>query len=120
MSSHATILGLLQASSALAALVGTRIHADAAPERAEYPFVIYKRAGLKEEYVLDGTNLGAWETFSIEAWASTRSQAVAVSEAVISALHAAGEQAEEGDVDGIDPDLLERCNATTVVLWVPA
>lgn len=114
MSSHALIKSALSAHAGLAALVGTRIRADLGDPDDDYPFVVFKRSGLQRITGLDGSVHGQIETFEIECWADNRSQSVNVFEQALQALDAAGLVAEEGDADGIDPELLQRVTVARV------
>jgi len=94
MSAESILLGLLEADATLVGLVGSRIHADALPERAVYPAVVYSRAGTEPIEVLDGSEGAELAAITIECWANTREQAYAVANAVRTLLRAADEPAD--------------------------
>lgn len=117
MSSHLAVQTALKAHAGLAALVGARIRPDfAAPEDA-YPFVLFKRSRYFKHRGLDNTVHAIEEVFDIECWGSTRAEAVNVFEQATAALEAADLDPEDGEPDGIDPELLERVNVISVTIW---
>ena len=93
----------LSGSSALAAIVGTRIWPDAIPEDRVMPAVVFARAGTEPIVGLGGTVHGEFADMQIGCWAETRGQADAAAAAAISALTAAGHD-YTGRVVGYDPD----------------
>lgn len=114
MSSHVLIKTALAGHPGLAALVGTRIRPDLADPDDNYPFVVFKRSGLQRITGFNGTVHGQIETFDIECWADSRSQSVDVFEQALQALDAAGLVAEEGEPDGMDPELLQHVTVARV------
>jgi hypothetical protein len=114
MSAHFAILGLLQASAELVALVGDRIYPDVMADPPVYPSVTFQKmdgAGARGAV----TNPGRMRaTFQVSTWAESRLEAVQIASLVRKALDrkrkltVAGVRVDdcfyEGDLDLTDPD----------------
>jgi len=114
MSAHAAILGLLQASADLAALVGTRIYPDVLDDPPVYPSVTFQKVGGRSERGAV-TNPGLMRaSFQVSTWARSRAEAASIVERVRKALDrkrkvtVAGTFVDdcfyESDIDLEDPD----------------
>lgn len=88
MSAETDLRTLLLATTAVTALVGTRVAADRIEQGATRPFVVFSRTGTERSKGLDGTVHGVKATFSLQCWADTRAAADAVAVAVTTALEA--------------------------------
>lgn len=117
MSSHHLIKAALESHAPLAAAVGGRIRVDFAKEDDAYPFVVFKRSALEREKGIDGKVQATKETFEVEAWAHTRDGSISISELAMAALDAADLDPEEGQPDGVDPELRDRVTVLTVEVW---
>lgn len=114
MSSHAIVLAALSAHPGLVALVGQKVRVDFADETDTEPFVVIKRAGLEFIRGMLGDRLGENETFEVECWGKSRSQAIDVSEQAALALEAANLPPDRVEPDGTDPELLTRVAVLSV------
>jgi hypothetical protein len=115
MSVPAAILGLLQASSDLVALVGTRIYPDVMDDPPVYPSVTFQKVGGgAARRALTSPGL-THATMQVSTWAQSRAEAVRIASAVRKALDrkrkitVAGVPVDdcfyEDDVDLYDPDV---------------
>jgi hypothetical protein len=81
------LLSYLKSVSALTTLVGNRIYTEAAPQGAVYPFLIYSEVSETPDYVMSGQRSSLVEKcFQFDCYATTRSGARAVRDALRSAL----------------------------------
>ena len=76
-------------STALASVASGRVYADAAPDNAPLPLVVYRRSGHFPEMTLNGYAGLTRSAFVFEAWATTKDGAVALAAAVAAAIDAA-------------------------------
>ena len=74
----------------ITALVSTRIYPDALPEGCAYPAIVFTRESTEAIVTIGGVKLADDVTFTISAWAETRTAADAVADALEVALRAAG------------------------------
>ena len=116
MSAETELHAALSASTALAALVDTRITPDAIPEGNPLPAVVYQRAGTTAVSTIhDGQPIAEEVRFQVSAWAPTRTAADAVADEVANALAAAGVSVADRS-SGIDPET-ELKSATVELDW---
>lgn len=86
MSAHFAILGLLQASSDLAALVGDRIFPDQMDDPPMYPSVTFQKMGGRGERGAVSNPGLRRASFQVSTWAESRDDAVRIAKAVRQAL----------------------------------
>lgn len=91
MTPEAQLNTLLTAHAPLVALVGTRIHPDALPEKTQYPALTYSRGDTTAVPTIHGAGDAEFVKFEISVWAKTRTAADQAADAVKGALQAAGE-----------------------------
>jgi hypothetical protein len=103
MSAETALYAALSASSALAALVGTRIWPDVIPEDRAMPAVVFARTATQPFIALDGAKLAEVADLTIGCWAKTRGEADAVADAATAAVIAGGLQYAGRDA-GFDPE----------------
>lgn len=116
MSAETDLRAFLAGNAPLTALVGSRISADRIQQSVSRPFVVFVRRATERMRGLDGTLHGSNVTFDIQAWADTRIEAVAVGDAIQTALEAA--HYYESARDGLsDPDLDIEADTLTFVWW---
>jgi hypothetical protein len=114
MSAHSAILGLLQASSGLVALVGDRIYPDVMDDPPVYPSVTFQKtggAGARGAVANPGLMRA---TFQVSTWAKSRDEAVQIARQVRFALDrkrkvtvsgiAVDDVFYESDLDDVDTD----------------
>jgi hypothetical protein len=114
MSEHAAILGLLQASGDLAALVGDRIYPDVMDEPPVYPSVTFQKMGGAGALGAIANPGLMRATFQVSTWAASRHEAAQIAALVRKALDrkrkvtVAGVRVDdcfyENDLDDKDPD----------------
>lgn len=75
MSAGASIYSILHGSSAVAAIVGTRIYPGTIPQDAALPALVYNVITGSPENVMDGAPPADHELIQIDAWAVTTSSA---------------------------------------------
>lgn len=107
----------LLAHPLLVDLVGTRVRVDAAEERDEYPFIVFRRRKVDRDFGLDNTLLATMEQFEIECWAAQRLASLQVEAEVVDALLAAGLVPDENPTDALDPDVDVRAAVVYVTVW---
>jgi hypothetical protein len=93
MSPEETLAGWLSNYAPLTAEVDDRLYPDVAPEpeRAVLPLLVYLRGGTEPIATIHGSVLGAQVTLQTQAWATTRPEAEAIGDLIVSALAANGE-----------------------------
>lgn len=74
--------------TALASVASGRVYADAAPDNAPLPLVVYRRTGHFPEMTLNGYAGLTRSAFVFEAWAATKDGAVALAGEVVTAIDA--------------------------------
>lgn len=111
------IRAALIAGSPLPTAAGLRVRQDAADEKDDYPFIIFRRISVNRIKGLGGEALVTQETFHIECWGETREQSDLLEAQAILALIAAGYYPDGNDVDGIDPDVKVRAAVFAVDVW---
>jgi hypothetical protein len=98
------------------AIVGTEMHPDYLPEKTTYPAIVYARASTEPIDSISSVHFGDFVTFTISAWAKTRTQADQAADATEVALRAAGHSVT-GREAGFDPETgLMASTITAVVL----
>jgi hypothetical protein len=114
MSAHSAILGLLQASGNLVALVGDRIYPDVLDDPPVYPSVTFQKlGGASARGAIASTGLMR-ATMQISTWARSRTEVTQIAAAIRKALDrrrqvtVAGVRVDdcfyESDLDLVDPD----------------
>jgi hypothetical protein len=90
MSPEETLAGWLSNYAPLTAEVDDRLYPDVAPEpeRAVLPLLVYLRGGTEPIATIHGSVLGAQVTLQTQAWATTRPEAEAIGDLIVSALAA--------------------------------
>jgi hypothetical protein len=78
---------LLTGNSAVAALVGTRVFVDEAPDDADLPLIVY---GVRLAQQIDGSAPLSMATVDVHCYSASDDQALAVATAVDAALNGAG------------------------------
>lgn len=109
----------LVAHAPLLALVGPRVRFDTAHQDDPAPFVILRQIGNEPIRGLDGSLHARRETFHVESWADTRSQAAALHDLAEAALLAADMAPDAADPDALDPDVGARACVWVVEVWTP-
>ena len=95
MSAEEQLYAALSASTALSAIVDTRIWPDAIPEGRQLPAVVFSRTGTDPVVNLAGTKLCEDVHFQIVAWAETRADADAAAAAIDAAVRTGGQVVSE-------------------------
>lgn len=117
MSTITTLRAALLDNTDLVAIVGTKVRADQADDKDEFPYVIFRRTNVKRELGLDNTLLSREDVYEIECWHEQRLQADAMADLVVEALLAAGIVPDDNDPDALDPELVKRCAVVTCTVW---
>jgi hypothetical protein len=114
MSAHSAILGLLQASADLVALVGGRISPDVMDDPPVYPAVTFQKMGGAGTRSATASTGLMRATMQVSTWARSRIEVVQIAAAVRKALDrrrqvtVAGVRVDdcfyESDFDLVDPD----------------
>jgi hypothetical protein len=104
MSAETELYAVLSGSAGIGALVSTRIYPDAIPEDQALPALVFARTGTESIIALDGSKIAETARLSISAWATTRTSAEAIADAVETALDTALHPAENR-VSGFDGEL---------------
>lgn len=86
MNPGGSIYLILNADSAVTALVGDRIKPVIAPETTSYPYVVYSQLNELREASKDGPGTNDLYSFDVEIFAQTDSEAYAIAEAAQNAL----------------------------------
>jgi len=86
MSAEAALIAALAADSGVSALAGTRVFLKGARQGAEYPYLTVLRVTTPSAVDLDGQSDLDWPLMQIEAWAETGPAAMALANAVRTAL----------------------------------
>ena len=107
----------LLADGGVAAMVGTRVWVDLAPERPTYPFVIVRRVANTPLRGLNGSLHARLEQFHAESWGASREQSQDLHDAVEAALVTADLAPAEADPDGLDPEVGARACVWVVDMW---
>ena len=87
-------------TTALAAVASGAVYPDAAPQDAEYPFVVYRRTGFEPIMTLAGPATNGRSTFVFEAYATTLAGALTLAASVVAAIAAAFPGAYREPADG--------------------
>jgi methylaspartate ammonia-lyase len=116
MSADTDLRALLAGTSAITALVSTRIVADRMEEGAVRPFVVFSRVATEHQYGLDGTVHASRATFDVQCWADTRISAEAVADAIETVL-ATNQRPVLSRVSGYDAELDLEATLLTVEWW---
>lgn len=112
-----TISGLLVNSSPRTR-ADDRVHIDSAVDGEQYPVVVGHRVAVKRDYGLDNTLLEHKETYQLECWGETRSQADELADEVAQILEANGFPLDDNAPDGLDPVVDVRCVVLYVSCWL--
>ena len=86
MNGHTAIKALLTRSTALAALVGTRIYPDIMPDNPVYPAVTYQKLSGSSERGAVADPALMLAVFQVSSWAGSRLESARVASAVRAAL----------------------------------
>jgi len=82
---------LLTSSTALTAIVGSRIVSDRAEQEWQKPFIMFSRSGTTYEKDLDNNILARLAQIEIQIWADTRSQSANIAQIIegifVSTIH---------------------------------
>lgn len=97
---------------------GAKVRIDSGIETDRYPLVVGHRVDVKREYGLDNTLLEHKETYQLECWGETRSEADELADECAALLEAAGFPLDPNGPDGIDPVVDVRCTVLYVSLWL--
>jgi hypothetical protein len=106
---------LLAADASVAALVGTRIAQNGAPQGADLPLVVFT-SSTTHDLGLDNTILATGVTLQVQCWALTAAAADAVADAVQTAVFGAGYVVTDR-ASGFDPELELDATMLTVDWW---
>ncbi len=87
----------LENDAGVAAIVGSRIYPEPAPQNASYPLIVYTRITGTHEHDLQGAAGLCEARYQLRCWAESRSAVKALAEAVRLALQ--GFSGSMGDVD---------------------
>ena len=90
MRAEKVVYTLLAASSALAAIVSTRIYPDVAPQEGALPAITFERTGTEYHNTIHGTVIATVAALDVWCMAATRASAEAVCDAAATAVRAAG------------------------------
>lgn len=90
MSAESTIYDALRLYAPLIAAVGARIYPDAIAEDEPLPAIVFTRGGTEPIYTIDGTLHAERVSMSVEALASSRTEAEDTCNQAVAALRAAG------------------------------
>lgn len=103
---EADLVALLKADGAVAALAGTRIFPEPAPQGVAFPAITYRRISGQRDYSLDGHTGLATARFQFDCWAMLFAQARALADAVSLALEAwtLADARIQTDLDTFEPD----------------
>lgn len=104
MSLETKLETLLSGDTGIAAIVDTRVYSDEAPQDSALPYVVYQRISSGRQYSLTGYSNLENPRVQIDCYASTKSGAVALSDAVVAAMRAATTFGTDGD----DPKAMPR------------
>lgn len=98
--------------AALKGLVSNRVYPDEAPQDAALPFIVYRVSAQEVIQTIDGAVLATVDTYSIDAWAETRSGAETLQNQIRAAMTSSGlEQAYLGLQWGADVEMgYEGCS----------
>lgn len=128
MSLRAGLVAHLKADTALAALVSDRIYHEGMPQDVQYPAVAYAKTSAERFPTLSGYTSLQKARVSIDVWASTSTDAIAVAEAVKAALDGVtdflGTQSiqictfeSDADLSQFDGDRKDRHLSLEFVVW---
>lgn len=110
--------------AALIAAPGTsaarKVRQDAADEKDEYPFIIFRRVEVESLRGLDGTLHATREVFHVECWGEDRAESDALEQEALALLQTAGLFSEGNEPDGLDPDVKVRAAVFVVDVWTSA
>lgn len=119
MSIETDFRATLAAYGPLAALVGPRIVANAAPKGAPFPLVTFA-SNHNPTVGLDGTLLALQVSLQVQCWGETAAQADQVADAVVAALATAPRDAGATLLDrstAFDPDIQKDGTTLTIEWW---
>lgn len=90
MSAETDVYAALSGAAGVTALVSTRIYPNVRPQDSDVPCVVYDRSGTEVIQSIHGTVLATIPRVDLTAVSATRAECEAVSNAVATALVAAG------------------------------
>jgi len=90
MSTETEVYAALSGDAGVTALVSTRIYPDVRPQDSAVPCVVYVRSGTQVIQSIHGPVLATIPQIDVTAISATRAECEAVSNAVLTALVAAG------------------------------
>lgn len=99
---------------------GSKVRQDAADQKDEYPFIIFRRVDVFRDRGLDGTLFATKETFHVECWGENRAISDALEAQALAALQTAGLYADGNEPDGLDPEVKVRAAVFLVDIWTAA
>lgn len=116
MSAEAELYAGLVAHTGLAALVADRVWPDAMPENGSLPGVVFTADTAAPERNLEGQALATLVRIKVIAWATTRTGAKQVGDAIVTALDAMG-QPYETRAAGYDDAVDEFADIIEIDWW---
>lgn len=96
---------------------GEAVRSDAADEKDDYPFIVFRRTNVFRDWGLDNTLMGTRETFQIECWDETPAKAQVLEQQVVEAFLTIGVPTLPNDPDAQDPTVLVNCAVVNVDIW---
>ena len=117
MSAETDLRTLLLATTAVTALVGTRVAADRIEQGSTRPFVVFSRTGTTPYETIDKQLLASQVALDVQCWADTRAQADAVANAVAAAVRGTPTQMVLQRSSAYDSELDLEATMLSVEWW---
>lgn len=87
MSIEAAVFSRITSDPAIAALIGTRLYPDRAPDAALKPYAIYQRISTVRNLTHDNADTPITVRMAVDCYAETRQQSREIADAVTNTMH---------------------------------